>query len=261
MDKIKIADRVWLWGHPKNSCKAYAGAATDTFVTPAECARDFGFTNVYYVPFSHPMDIVSLSKDQEGIKKTGLSVETWGNAGADKMDETFKLIPLFSNLNRLVFDDFVSEKAHPHIITSGSVTIPQLKEYRDRIHAAGLEMWVVYYQAQLDMPVEEYLQVFDGVSFWFWHEPSAEEFDKYSKAFIDKTPGKRRLIGCYLWDFGRRKQATAELVRYQLDENKKLMEKGLIEGVVLHNNDFGGLGYAAYEEARSWMHEHKDELV
>lgn len=260
MSKVKLRDQIWLWGHPENSCQEAVGTTQEMLVTPAQCARYFGLANVYYVPWGHPIDIVAYSKDLDGIKKTGLSVETWGGSESNRLDETFKLVPLFPNLNRLVFDDFFNGTTH-HIVTSGSVTIPELEAMRDRIHAAGLEMWVVLYQHQLDMDISAHLEVFDGVSFWFWSEPTVEEYHKYSQKFIDMTPGKRRLIGCYLFDFGRRKQASPELVRYQLDNNKVLMEQGIIEGVVMHNNNFGELDFAAYEEAKIWMDEHGDDLV
>ena len=51
------------------------------------------------------------------------------------------------------------------------------------------------------------------------------------------------------------------MVRYQLDNNKKFIEQGELEGVILHNNNFGGLNFAAYEEAKKWMDEHGNEVI
>lgn len=260
MQKRMISDRFWIWGHPENSCREAVGTDREMTVTPAESARYFGVSNVFYVPWGHDMDIVACSKDTEGVTRAGLAMDIWSKPGSDPVEETFKLVPLFSNLTRLVFDDFFNELS-PHIPTWEQFSIPQLEEIRDRIHREGLEMWVVLYQHQLEMYIDDYLEVFDGVSFWFWSEPTVEEYHKFSKIFLDKTPGKRRLIGCYLYDFGRSQQASAQLVRYQLDNNKKLMEQGEIDGVVLHNNNFGNMGFAAYEEAKKWMDEHRDEMI
>lgn len=260
MSKVRIRDTFWLWGHPVNACRNDIKPLRDMLVTPAECARYFGFPNVFYVPFGHEMDIEEYSKDLVGIEKSGISIEFWKDPAGNRMDETFKIASLFKNINRLVFDDFFNE-ASLHNSTWGDYSIGQLLEIRERIHAAGLEMWVVLYQHQLDLEIQEYLDVFDGVSFWFWSEPTKEEYHKYSKLFMDKTVGKRRLIGCYLYDFGRNQEATPDLVRYQLDQNKILIHNGEIEGVILHNNNFGDLGFSAYEEAKLWMDEHGDELV
>lgn len=256
-----IKDRTWIWGHPYNSCKSYYDTKEDMDVTPAEGARYFGAKNVYYVPFGHKMDIIKKSKDLDGIIKTGLSVENWGDLQANKMDETFKLVPLFPNLNRMVFDDFFNAGIVPHIPTAGSESVEDMLRHRERIHAAGLEMWVVLYQMQLDMDIEKYLEIFDGVSFWFWHEPTNEEYDLNIQRFFKKTPNKRRLVGTYLFNFGDVRPATAASVRYQLDHNREFMRRGDIEGFVLHNNNFGNLNVAAYEEAKLWMDEHGDEIV
>ncbi len=258
--KQTLGERFWIWGHPVNSCQEAAKTTREMSMPPAESARYFGVKNVFYVPWGHDMDIEAYSKDLDGIEKTGLSVETWGKPDADRLEETFKLVPLFPNLNRLVFDDFFNDLSS-HIPTWKELPIEKLLAVRDRIHADGLEMWVVLYQHQLDMDIQKHLDVFDGVSFWFWSEPTKEEYQKYSQIFLDKTKGKRRLIGCYLYDFGRLQEAHPELVRYQLDENKKKIAAGEIEGVVLHNNNFGGLGYSAYEEAKKWMDEHRNEIV
>lgn len=257
MANKKIKEQFWLWGHPLNSCQKYVAEKMEMTVTPAECARYFGLTNIYYVPWGHDMDMKEYGKDQKGIAKTGLSVETWGKRGDDPVEETFKLVPLLKNLNRLVFDDFFIKQENPaYIHTYNRMTVKELIKIRERIHAAGLEIWLVLYQHQLEMPeVPEFVKVFDGVSFWFWSEPTVESYHKYSQMFIDMTPEKRRLIGCYLYNFGKKQSANPELVRYQLDRNKELMKKGLIEGVVLHNNNFGGLNIAAYEEAKKWMDE------
>jgi len=260
MKNVKLGERFWIWGHPKNSCQSYVDQPLDMSVTPAESARYFGVKNVYYVPFGHEMDMNDYGKDQLDINKTGMSIDNWGIPGANPIEYTFNLIPLLPNLNRLVCDDFFNGKCD-HIPTWGDFTVTQLTEFRERIHSIGLEMWVVLYEGQLGMPIDAYLDVFDGISFWFWSEPTVESYQKCIKAFFEKTPGKRRLIGCYLYNFGARRQASAEMVRYQLDNNKKFIEQGELEGVILHNNNFGGLNFAAYEEAKKWMDEHGNEVI
>jgi len=255
-----IGSNFWIWGHPINSCQQAVGTTEEMSVTPAESARYFGVSNVYYVPWGHDMDMTVYSKDTEAIAKTGLSVERWGKEGGIPLEETFKLVPLLPNINRLVFDDFFCG-IMKHIPTYGDTTVAELTELRDKIHAAGLEMWAVLYQHQLDLDIREHLQVFDGISFWFWSEPTIEQYHKYTQVFIDMTPNKRRLIGCYLFNFNYARQASPEMVRYQLDHNREMMKQGILEGVVLHNNNFGKLNFPAYEEAKKWMDEHGAEEI
>ena len=73
------------------------------------------------------------------------------------------------------------------------------------------------------------------------------------------TEGKRRMFGCYLWNFGERKEATADAVRWQLDRYRELMRAGEAEGIVLHTNTMADLDYPAYDAALAWMDEHGDE--
>ncbi len=256
-----VRDGLWIWGHPENSCKDYTGGTRDRDYSVAEGTRYLGARNVFYVAFGHKMDLAACAKDMDGIVKTGLAVEKWGDPAAEHLAKTFSYAPLFPNLDRMVYDDFFGMGEPEHIRVWHQFTIPELMEVRDKVHAAGLSLWVVLYQHQLDMPIREYLDVFDGISFWFWNEPSVESYHEYSKKFLDLTKGKRRLIGCYLFNFGLRLPAHAELVRYQLDRNLELMRAGEIEGVVLHNNDLQGLGFDAYEEAKKWVDEHGDEIL
>ena len=85
-----------------------------------------------------------------------------------------------------------------------------------------------------------------------------EIFQKYK---LKSTPDKKRLMGCYLYNFGKEKEAQAEMVRYQLDHNLELMKQGLLDGIVLHNNSMGGFDLSAYKAAKEWVGEHGNERV
>lgn len=256
-----VRDRFWLWGHPENSCRSFTGKEHGQGYPPAVGARYLGVRNIYYVAFGNAMNIAACAGDMDGIAKTGLAVERWGDPDANPVDKTFSLAPLFPNLDRMIWDDFFNGGNPKHIQTWNDRGIPYLRATRDRLHAAGLSMWVVLYQHQLDMPIGEYLDVFDGVSFWFWNEPDKAGYHEHSRRFLELTPGKRRQIGCYLFNFGLLKEADAAMVRYQLDQNLDLMREGKTEGVILHNNDLQGLGFEAYEEAKTWLSLHGDETL
>ncbi len=71
----------------------------------------------------------------------------------------------------------------------------------------------------------------------------------------------RRMFGCYLYNFGERKQATGEAVTWQLDWYREKILAGEAEGVVLHTNTMADLDYEAYDAAIRWMNEHGDEEI
>jgi hypothetical protein len=69
------------------------------------------------------------------------------------------------------------------------------------------------------------------------------------------------MFGCYLWNFGEKKQATREAVKWQLDWYRERIMAGEAEGVVFHTNTMADLDYDAYNAAVEWMEEHGDEVV
>ncbi|MBB6730876.1 hypothetical protein [Cohnella zeiphila] len=256
----KVRDCLWVWGHPEDSLYDWIGIP-NKYVTPVESMRELGATNIFFVPFGHPFDIIRYSKDTKGMAKIGLSVENWGDLGSNHLEKTLSLAPLFPQIDRVVYDDFFGEGESSYIRFSASYPIEELISERERIHKAGLEMWVVYYQSQLNMTVQPHMDVFDGVSFWFWNEPTPEQYREYSQMFLANTVGKKRLIGCYLYNFGLKQPALPECVEYQLDANLELLKSGEIEGIVLHNNVISGCNHPAYEAACKWVETHGDKIV
>ena len=75
------------------------------------------------------------------------------------------------------------------------------------------------------------------------------------------TEGKRRMFGCYLYNFGENKQATGEAVKWQLDWYRERIIAGEAEGVVLHTNTMADLDFEAYDVACKWMEEHGEEDI
>ena len=96
---------------------------------------------------------------------------------------------------------------------------------------------------------------------WTWCESDVELIPEKFEKFKKITPNKRRMFGCYLWNFGERKEATAEKVKWQLDWYRERILAGEAEGVVLHTNTMADLDLEAYDAAIEWMNEHGDEII
>ena len=76
-----------------------------------------------------------------------------------------------------------------------------------------------------------------------------------------KCAGKRILLGCYLYDYGNKKQFTKEQMEFQLNRYAKAIRDGEVEGVILLSNTVADLGFEAVEFTKQWIAEHGDELV
>ena len=104
-------------------------------------------------------------------------------------------------------------------------------------------------------------QPFDGVIMWNWWEKNVPQIPAKFEILKKLSPNQRRMFGCYLWDFGGEKPATAEPVKWQLDWYREQILAGDAEGVVLHTNTMADLDYPAYDAAIEWMNEHGDEEI
>jgi hypothetical protein len=260
--KDKLRDRLWIWGHPAESCRDINGLGKKPHVGPMEGMRYLGAKNMFFVPFRFPMDIEKESAGAKDALRIGWSVENLNRPGSPSLDMILEATPKYKNIDRVIYDDFFCpDKDSYHKCNWEQFSVEDIKAHREKIHQAGLEMWVVYYEHQLELDTAEYLELFDGISCWFWFEPSKEEYQRMSKIFLEKTRGKKRLFGCYLYNFGQSREASPDLVDYQLDCNTRLIRQGELEGIVLHTNAVGGLGFAAYEEAKKWVETHGDEEV
>ena len=255
MDRLR--DRLWIWGHPTNSLYGLFGLNESSSMSPMEGMCYLGAKNIFYVPMGLPTNRVQRNRAMESAREVGWTIEN--SAMADAIIEQANMFP---NIKRAIFDDFFNEENKNN--NSLNYPLAKLANLRNTLHTKGshpLEMWMVLYTKQFDRDISRFINEFDGISMWFWDESDVANFEERCKKFFELTPKQKRLIGCYLYDFGGNKQASAESVLYQLERNKEFVLHGDIEGVILHTNAVADLGYKAVEAAKLWILEHGDEII
>jgi len=168
-----------------------------------------------------------------------------------------------------VYVDFVG-KAKKRREAGEEVLADDLYKVCDRFNhndVRPITMWMVLYTREFgldeaeDMETKKYLDPFNGIIMWTWEEKDVPLIPEKFEIFKRLTPNCRRMFGCYLYNFGERKQATAEAVRWQLDFYREKILSGEAEGVVLHTNTMADMDYEAYDAAVEWMELHGDEEV
>ena len=251
----KLRNKVWIWGHPPHSLVNEFDL--DGSITPVEGMDYLGAKNVFYVPMHNVVDRDACSKECESCLNLGWSIEN-----ADQVDDAISLAKKYSNITTIVFDDFFNEG------TKGSYehyTVEKLNYLKEKLHQAKpnpLEMWLVYYTMNTnEMVLKDFLPIFDGIILWFWHEADNNEFELKLKNFLERHKHQKRMVGCYLYDFGNKKQSNPEIVLYQLNRAKELLVNGLIDGLVLHTNGVADMGFEAVEVAKKWMEENGEVII
>lgn len=251
MEELK--NKLWVYGHPTNSLKHIT--IKDSNVDAVDSLNDFGAKNLFFIPMGLPCDKNAKCQEMKDVAKVG-----WSVGNRQEAQEIIELKKKWPNISVAIFDDFFNATNPGSNFTNYS--IKEMLALKESFNSAGIEMWAVFYSDQTDPGAwVDYLKVFDGVTFWFWREPSMEEFDSKCQFLIEHTQGQKRMLGCFLYNIGHRKEALTEMTRYQLDKNLERIKKGELDGIILHTNAFGGVGYKAYDEAARWCKEHGNDLV
>lgn len=263
MDRIR--DRLWIWGHPPGAHNIGWGFQKTSRMTAAECAYYLGARNICMVCFGNnpkpPFDQECMAMEPMkeviwsivGDASSSSNLETLGH-----LEEIIRIAGKFDNVNGAIFDDFFSEE--------------RLKEYtpevlanvRDRLHNnefRHLDMWVVLYDNQLDTDVQKHIDEFDGVTFWTWKGSDLANFDQNFEKFYKLTQAKRRLLGCYLYNYGETTQFNSEDMEFQLNRYADCIRSGKAEGIILLSNTVADLGFEAVEYTKHWIAEHGDEMI
>lgn len=269
---MKLRERFWLWGHPEGCYNNKYGNPGISRMTPMETCLYLGVRNVFMVPDGdHNGSTVNRRQYNKSFKT--LREVGWECFDACEnpkvIDRAIEEARDFDNIGCVVMDDFKS--AGPDGIPRyKKMPVSVLSEINARLHdnnVRRLDSWMVLYTFQFGLDEKEdaefrpYMNEFDGVIMWTWKESDVPLIPEKFEIFKKQTPNTRRMVGCYLYNFGEEKQATGAAVKWQLDFYRELILKGEIEGVVMHTNTMADLDYEAYDVACAWMDEHGDEII
>ncbi len=139
----------------------------------------------------------------------------------------------------------------------------ELIQVRQQLVVAGrrLDLWVVLYGHQLDHPVTEHLPLCDVVSFWTWEAPHLDQLEDDLAQVEGLAPGCRKVLGCYMWDYGLRQPMPVAAMEKQCSLAKAWLQQGRIEGVIFLATCICDLELEAVEWTRQWIAEVGGEAV
>lgn len=257
-----LRDKFWLWGHPEGRYNNEWGNTGISRMTPMEGCLYLGVRNTFMIPDRWEVNRRQYNKSFKTLKEIGWECYEAGK-NPELIEPYIAEAKDFPNIGRVVFDDFRRDDKFREI------PVENLHKIHERLHnneVRPLDMWMVLYTREFgldkrdDEEFMKYTEPFDGIIMWTWKESDVPLIPEKFEIFKKMTPTNRRMFGCYLWNFGEKKEATPEAVTYQLDWYRERIIDGEAEGVVLHTNTMADLDYAAYDAACEWMEKHGDEV-
>jgi hypothetical protein len=147
---------------------------------------------------------------------------------------------------------------------AASLTPPELAEVRDELDALGrpLELGVAIYDYQLGAPsITQHLELVDLAILWHWNPQDLRELTANVERLRQLAPGKRAMIGLYMWDFAQGCDIPLELHLDACERALELLRSETIDGLVFLAGNLCDLDIPAVEWTRSWIAEHGDRPV
>ena len=116
-----------------------------------------------------------------------------------------------------------------------------------------LDIWVVLYTHQLDLPVARHLEQCDLVSFWTWNADELADLEHNMGRLERINPGSRISLGCYIWDYPNNRPVPIARMKHQCELGLKWLQEGRIENMVFLANTVCDLGFEVAAWTRNWI--------
>jgi hypothetical protein len=272
-EKATIKDRLWLWGQNpgshhgttnpynlpgKNLMDAREGC---DFFGIQKCLR-VAMTEGPFPPFDNEAEKIKDLKEVVWSAIGAGGVERHNNDHSD-LEDVLKMAKIYPNISGAVLDDFFLAAETPGK-ESGRHSVESIRNISDKLHnfsTRRLDLWMVWYTYQLDFNVADYIKLSDVMTLWTWKGSDLPELDLNIQKLIKKTKGKRRLAGCYMWNYGESKPLTMDQMKYQLERYYHWLKKGDIEGIIFCSNCIADIGLETVEYTRRWIAEVGNERI
>lgn len=266
MDRLK--DRFWLWGQDAGSHHRAGGnkrwkLTGENRMEPVEGAQYLGIANMCRVVMGGRP---APPFDAESEKLRGMSQVVWsaiGDSGSKRnnqqtdLEEVIRQASRHSNITGAILDDFFVEP-EPSNPARARASLETIAGMRERLHSLPrpLDFWIVYYKREFPYDVADYLSLFDVVTYWNMMAPAElSELEDDIATLVARTPGKRRLAGFYMWNYGEGKPLTLHQVQAEAQAYYDAIKRGDIEGIVFCSNCCADLGTEAVDWIRGWIRE------
>jgi hypothetical protein len=257
-EKSTVHDKLWLWGHDAGAHNNSWGLLRPSRITPTEAAFYLDIPNLIMVRY---LGRPPLPFDQYALPFRTLKRVVWSVVGArGQTDErerahVLDLAARHPNITGVMLDDFFGSEQPVQVGDPAALPPDKLRDLRKQLTVGGrrLNLWAVLYEHQLDRPLAPYLELLDVVSFWTWDSEKLGELEGNLERLEQLAPKCGKVLGCYLWDYGKKKPMPLDLVRLQCQSGLRWLQEGRIEGMTLLASCICDLELEAVEWTREWI--------
>ncbi|HWB97463.1 MAG TPA: hypothetical protein VG672_12190 [Bryobacteraceae bacterium] len=259
-----VRDRFWLWSHVAGSYNGQYNLPKQSRITPAEAAFYLSIPNVFMIQLHGQPDIQSL--EQYAVPFQSLEQVAWSIVDPQEttpeaerravLDFAFKT----PNITGVVMDDFFVKRKTWKPGQVADLSLDELRSVRQSLQRGGkrLDLWVVLYEHQIaedSFPtLVPHLELCDVVQVWIWHGKNVPEIGGTLDRMDKLLPKKRRVLGCFMWDFGAKKPMPIAAMEQQCETGLKLLRQGRIEGIIFCGSWLCDRGLETVDWTRRWIH-------
>ena len=178
-------------------------------------------------------------------------VGSGGRVDDDELGSILGLADRFPNITGAIMDDFFTREGE------GRLTLEDVDRIRAKLdtHPRELDLWVVLYTHQLELPVAPYLDRCDVVSLWTWNADQLDELEGNLQRLEGITSGRRIALGCYMWDFPNARPVPLPAMQNQCRLGLQWILESRIEAMVFLANTVCDLDLEVVEWTRAWIRE------
>ena len=254
-----IGDRLWMWGHHRDSFKALKGSKEQynlpfgTRIDMAAACREMNIPGCFIVRWTNNPTVSELPeymKQFEDMRRIGFSItDSASETFEEKVRLGFEYADKMPNLTTLIMDDFWAVKSFTR-------SVSEIESLKGRMVQRNLKLGVVLYSDRKEIKSEAkaVLDLCDEVTVWVWSGKNTGDIKDQVGRLRDLVGNEKPLLlGQYMWDFGGRKPMPADRMENQLAQTGDLLDTGAISGVIFHCTPLVDMDLDAVRISKAWV--------
>lgn len=256
-----IGDRLWMWGHHRDSFKALKGRREnynlpyETRIDMAAACKEMNIPGCFVVRWTNnpkKAELPEYMKQFKDTKRVGFSItDSAAETFEEKVRLGFEYADKMPNLTSLVMDDFWSGAAK-------GVDVAKIARVKEGTAARNMRLGIVLYADSNGVKGEfkDVLDLCDEITFWFWNGKNVGTIEA-QVAKLKELVGTEKpiLLGQYMYDFGGRKPLAGTAMETQLAATSRLLSQKAIDGVIFHCTPLVDMDLDAVNVSRRWIKE------